>query len=250
MNPDLQRDGVAILPAFIDAATGARLRAVCDEALATWRAGLGGRDTTNLAYLTDPKWYGGRPGPARELIEWIASPPLVAAMTEVAGERYVLHNTQYFPEPLARSWIGDWHRDCQFIARDPDDERAIRAENHGWHLRVALVDDDHLEYVPGSERRDDDAAEADARARRVGVDLPTARRIALRAGDAAVFSAWGVHRGRYLAGRERRTLDVIFNGRRAERLTADCFPPAMAAAGLSEPARTLLARSGLLAAGC
>jgi hypothetical protein len=55
-----------------------------------------------------------------------------------------------------------------------------------------------------------------------------------------------VHRGRYVAGRERRGFDVIFAERRSPRCPPDAFPPPMPARGLSERARELLARSGLL----
>ena len=206
------RQGFALFPRFLAAAQIAPLRAACDRILERQRAGDDGGDTTNLAYLTDGRWHPHGDADRITLLEFIASPRITALIAASAGVPS-FHNTQYFMEPRARSWIGAWHRDCQFLVETPAQEDAVRSQACGVHFRVALVDDDHLEYVPGSEQRADSVTEHTVRwsSTKVEDDLPGAVRLPLRAGDALLFHAWGIHRGRYVASRPRRTLDLIYN---------------------------------------
>lgn len=239
--------GLVLLRGWANVADLVPLRGVCDTALAAWRAQQDGVDGTNLAYLTDARWYAGTTVSPQVLLEWIASERVTALLTPVLGPAFVLHNTQYFPEPVGRSWIGAWHRDCQYLVASRAEEHQVRAELQAWHLRIAFVDDDHLEVVPGSAPRADTADEAQARATGDARELPGAQRVSLRAGDAVLFHAWSIHRGRYVQGPSRRSLDVIIGDRRCDRCPADAFPAPIPAAGLSARAAALVARSGLLA---
>ncbi|HYE04793.1 MAG TPA: phytanoyl-CoA dioxygenase family protein [Planctomycetota bacterium] len=234
-----RRDGFAVLPRWLDVRARTRLRAIVDRA-AERCAGPCPEDTTNLAYLTDPRWFAGRDGDLRELLGWVARATADAAL--IAGDTAIFVNTQYFSEPRARSWNGDWHRDCQFM-RGFAGEDAIRSASHGLHLRVALVDDDHLEIAPGSHARADTPEESRARRERLDVAVP-ARRIALRAGDGLLFHAWSVHRGRYLTGAPRRTFDLVLAlGDGCRDCPPDCFPPPPPLMGLRADAQRFFRRS-------
>lgn len=235
------RQGFAVFPRFLAAAQVAPLRAACDRVLERQRAGGGGRDTTNIAYLTDGRWHPDGDHDRLVLLEFIASPRITGLISRAVGTPS-FHNTQYFMEPRTRSWTGVWHRDCQFLVHGPGEEDAIRAGGCGVHFRVALVDDDHLEYIPASEQRSDTAQELAARWPSAGQPtsdaLPGTVRLSLRAGDALLFHAWGIHRGRYVSGSPRRTLDVIYNiGMPPARCPADAFAEPVPLTGLSPTAR-------------
>ena len=51
--------------------------------------------------------------------------------------------------------------------------------------------------------------------------MPGRMRIALQAGDACLFHAWGIHRGNYQANVPRQTLDIIYGWGK----TCDYAPP-------------------------
>lgn len=233
------RHGFALFPRFLATAQIAPLRAACDRVLERQRV-VSDADTTNIAYLTDGRWHPDGDADRITLLEFIASPRITALIAAAVGAPS-FHNTQYFMEPRARSWTGAWHRDCQFLVETPLHEDAIRAQSCGVHFRVALVDDDHLEYVPGSEQRADSPAERAARwaagAGKVDAALPGAVRLPLRAGDALLFHAWGVHRGRYVASSPRRTLDLIYNiGAPPPGCPSDAFAEPVPLTGLSPTA--------------
>lgn len=236
------RQGFALFPRFLAAAQIAPLRAACDRILERQRASSDGGDTTNIAYLTDGRWHPDGDTDRITLLEFIASPRITALIAAAVGAPS-FHNTQYFMEPRVRSWTGAWHRDCQFLVTSPAQEDAVRAQACGVHFRVALVDDDHLEYLPGSEQRADSVAEHTARwstgAEKKDNDLPGAVRLPLRAGDALLFHAWGIHRGRYVATRPRRTLDLIYNiGAPPPACPRDAFAEPVPLTGLSPTAHT------------
>jgi len=167
-----------------------------------------------MAGLTDLRlWWGDRAGLVA-IAEFAASPPVLALVERAAGGPVLFHNTQYFMEPHTRDWDGDWHRDMQFMAHTDDIEWACIRASTGVHFRVALVDDPWFEIVPGSQARWDTPAEyavrrgGDAAARHGA--MPGGQALPLQAGDALLFHAWSIHRGRYSARKPRRTLDIIF----------------------------------------
>jgi hypothetical protein len=238
------RQGIAVFPRFLATAQVALLRAACDRVLERQRAD-DARDTTNIAYLTNSRWHPDGDADRLALLEFIASPCITTLITGAIGAPS-FHNTQYFMEPRTRSWTGSWHRDCQFLVDAPAQEDAIRAGSRGVHFRVALVDDDHLEYIPRSEQRADTAQELTARWSHGGQPmtdtLPGAVRLPLRTGDALLFHAWGIHRGRYVAGCPRRTLDVIYDiGAPPAGCPADAFAEPVPLAGLSPTAHAFFA---------
>lgn len=214
------RDGLVVVRRLFDARRVAELREVCDEIFGQWVAESEdpsrAADYTNMAYLTEPRFLAGRPRRRAVLLGAVADERVLDVVVNLFGRELPFLNTQYFFEPASHTRGGDWHRDQQFGAPDEATERARMAAVTGVHAHLALAPDDHLEYVPGSHARWDTPAELRIRrgldgAARNSDAMPGARRVVLDAGDAVFFSPWGIHRGRYVAARPRRTLDVIYS---------------------------------------
>ena len=116
----------------------------------------------------------------------------------------------------------------------------------GIHLHIALVADDSLSYLPGSHRRRDLPEErrirrADDPDTRSNGTMPGAEVVRLGAGDAALFNAWGIHRGRYDPARPRRTLDILYQTGdmcREAPPPPTCFEDRSVMSGLSPDARS------------
>lgn len=206
------RNGWVRLPGFLAPAEIARLRRACDRALGAWEAETGGRpaDATNMADLTEARYFEGVEGELAAILAFAADPRILDLLEEASGAPALFHNTQYFFEQPERSWAGAWHRDTQFMAADAETERARMASGAGAHFRVAFLADDRLEIVPGSHARWDDENELAIRRRGADAAMPGARRLALAPGDALLFHGWSIHRGDY-GPRPRRTLDVIYD---------------------------------------
>ena len=226
----------------------ARLRAACDRAERTWRNGLPAprRDSplSNMAYLTDPRWYDDRRVPA-EILQFVADRSVLDLIEAITGGAPLFHNTQYFMEQRGADWEGEWHRDTQFLAPDAATERRHIAESTGVHFRVALEDDPWLRIVPGSHRRWDTAQEWAIRREGRRGDPVGAVAVPLKAGDAMLFHAWSIHQGLYRRQPARRTLDVIYmtrgSGERA--LTPKvCMPSELRMASLPRDARAFYER--------
>ncbi|MDJ1181651.1 phytanoyl-CoA dioxygenase family protein [Roseofilum casamattae] len=214
-------NGYCIIPALVTEDGVSDMRSICDRVLeqvlqeSDNRAEL--EDASNIAYLTEPKYYSKEPESLLKLLEFIAQDQIVLILQSIADGQFPLfHNTQYFKQPLYRSWQGIWHRDTQFLAPDPELEKQRIAEFTAVHFRVAFCDDACLEYVPGSEKRWDTPAELAIRKKitegniTAPAEMPGAKTINLRAGDACLFHAWGIHRGTYRQDLPRRTLDIIY----------------------------------------
>ena len=215
-----RREGWVRFPGFLASAERAALAPLCERILDQWLARRAARSDstrqTNLAYLTDPRYFAGRPDDLVRLLEFVADPRILAILGAVGGAVPVFHNTQLFHNPPEPDWAGPWHRDTQFLARDPALERERMARFTSVHFRVAFEDDARLQFVPGSERRWDTAEEESIRRggnpeAAASDDMPKAATLAMKAGDALLFHAWGIHRGRrYGAAPRRRTLDIIY----------------------------------------
>jgi ectoine hydroxylase-related dioxygenase (phytanoyl-CoA dioxygenase family) len=205
--------GLVVIPGFLDQSKIAELRRICDHVLKQTIAEVPDRaNASNIAYLTERKYFHGHEADLLHLLEFIADQRIISLLTHLSGELPLFHNTQYFYNPETVLWDGDWHRDTQFLAPDAMLERQRIKQHTGVHFRVAFLADSQLEYVPGSERRWDVAAELEIRkgAQRNRPDMPGRRKIELGAGDACLFHAWGIHRGTYRPDIPRRTLDIIY----------------------------------------
>jgi hypothetical protein len=129
------------------------------------------------------------------------------------NEPFVFGQQDLYFNPLhGRSEDGFWHKDllkAQPIHEWPDARDTETGPS--LHVQEALLPSDHLEIVPGSHRRDYSAVEA-------GICLPYPNGPNIRSnampggctavlapGDALIFSATAIHRGRYHADSPRRT---------------------------------------------
>jgi hypothetical protein len=240
--------GYVVLPRFMGWRDRERLRAACDRAEHTSRERLPPerRDAplSNMAYLTDPRWYADGRVPA-EILEFVADRSVLNLIQAITGDAPLFHNTQYFMEQRGADWDGEWHRDTQFLAPDAETERRHIAESTGVHFRVALNDDPWLRIVPGSHRRWDTAQEWAIRREGASGDPANAVSVPLKAGDAMLFHAWSIHQGLYRREPVRRTVDVIYMTRgTAERaLTPQaCMPSAVRMASLPRAVRAFYAR--------
>jgi hypothetical protein len=205
--------GLVIIPGFLDPSEVGELRRICDHVLRQAIAEAPQRaNTSNIAYLTERRYFRAQEGDLLQLLEFIADPRILSLLSHLSGEVPLFHNTQYFYNPAGLSWNGDWHRDTQFLAPEAVIEQERMKQHTGVHFRVAFVADSRLEYVPGSERRWDLAGELDIRkgADPRRSDMPGRRKINLEAGGACLFHAWGIHRGTYRVDIPRRTLDIIY----------------------------------------
>lgn len=220
--------GYTVVRQLFDPAFVSDLRAICDDALRQWLAEA--RDyqeaanNTNMAYLTEPRYFVNQPDNLTLLLETIAHERIFTVLDLLDYDHLLFHNTQYFFNPATQTRAGNWHRDSQFDAPDEEIEWSRINSALGIHAHIALLHDENLEIVPGSHTRRDTPDEADIRHRRNGKSanddaMPNAIRIHLDAGDACFFSAWGIHRGNYIADIPRRTFDVIYG------MPVECYTP-------------------------
>ncbi|MGK7927931.1 MAG: phytanoyl-CoA dioxygenase family protein [Spirulina sp.] len=238
-------DGYMVFPNFINEIEVRELRGICDRVLNHIQAKREARgqfkDITNIAYLTETRYFRDNFLPLIDLLEFIASPSILSILEEIAGEIPLFHNTQYFYQPKFASWEGDWHRDSQFDAPDIELEKMRMQEFTGIHFRVAFLEDDCLEFVPGSQERWDTEIEFKIRkgTNPSFFNMPDRQRIHLKPGDACLFHAWGIHRGSYRIDKPRRTLDIIYGwgGKCYFTPPQMCLSNPSILASLSEPAR-------------
>jgi hypothetical protein len=208
-----ERDGYFILRSFATPDECTRLRAACDVVLARMLAEReAGRDATNIAFLTQRRFFAADLAPLALLLHWIASRRIRDSLEPLGEGPLLFFNTQYFHEQGSRTWDGPWHRDTQFESKDADEERARMHGSTAVHFRIACEPDERLELVPGSHRRWDSPEELAIRRgdAPTSSDMPGRVRIALDRGDACVFHAWMIHRGTYGPQPVRRTFDVLY----------------------------------------
>lgn len=222
--------GFCVFPQFLNQERVERLREICDRILEQWldRLPAASRNapSTNMAYLTEPHYFQTNTEELLELLEFVADPEILRILTSIAGEKPLFNNTQYFfNNPLSPSWEGDWHRDTQFLAPEPELEQQRMQQFTGVHFRVALLPDSCFAYVPASEQRWDSSEEYAIRKGegkpKNDRTMPNQQTIHLNLGDGLLFHAWGIHRGIYQQQIPRRTLDVIYQWGGI----CDYFPP-------------------------
>jgi hypothetical protein len=219
--------GYFIVRGFAGAAEVDALRGSCDRVLERKRAQSQsvGHTTTHIDGLLDPAEFEGEPQRLQQLLEFFGSPRLCALLRDLAppsvGDPW-LKTLQYFHEPTVRDWQGAWHRDSQFGRNDAEAEQAFMRSSTAVRFRVACLPDDRLELVPGTHARWDTDEELTIRKRQAlaglvvpvepsaDLAMPGAERVVLEPGDACVFHAWMIHRGRYTRSPARRTLDGFF----------------------------------------
>lgn len=228
------------------------LKQVCDRIFNQWLSEspnpTEAANFTNLAYLTEPRYFSHHPQELVWLLELMASETVFGPVQSVCDRELIFHNTQYFFEPATHTRDGDWHRDQQFDATDEAEEQRWMATTVGIHIHIALEPDDHLEIVPGTHARWDTPEERNIRKGLNGIarnalTMPGAVRVDLQPGDACVFNAWSIHRGRYVAGKPRRTFDVIYGTKPDSYVTPPtCFLDPKHLDGLSQTAHQFYSR--------
>lgn len=241
------KDGYAIIPQLLDIIQIEKLQRICDRIWEQWvRESLApekAANLTNMAFLTEDRYFINYPSELQFLLNVIASPKIINLLYHISERELLFHNTQYFFNPASHTRSGDWHRDQQFDAPDEETEQARMRDTIGIHLHIAFLPDRNLEYVPGSHKRWDFPQELEIRKGLNGVEknslyMPNAQRIHLQPGDAVFFDAWGIHRGNYIASIPRRTFDIIY-GTPADWClpSPTCFLQQNTLAGLAEPTR-------------
>ena len=109
--------------------------------------------------------------------------------------------------PHHQDFPGGWHRDIG--NRDPKLEEEMEElkrpiNNLRWYL--ALVDDDCLQIIPGSQLRNRTECERECLVNSPHDDLPEQKVIALKAGQVAFWCGKTIHRGSMRMDIERLTL--------------------------------------------
>jgi hypothetical protein len=222
-----QTEGYIVVRGLFDPARAQRLLGICDETLRRWREcdpqGLRRkveREPHEMRHLNHPAYREGRPHADFEAImDAIADPRLLDTIRTILGEPPLFRCTSYYYNPQHKSQDGNWHRDSQFMWPDESEERKRLIDqatnDDGVQMQIALVRSDDVEYVPRSHLRWDTPEEyairrADGAKNWCSNNMPGALRIALNPGDAAIFNAMGLHRGRYHTDKLRRTIMLTY----------------------------------------
>jgi len=225
-----------------------RVATICEQALATWKgaeaphlkdctqnpAKVGNPDNLEFRNVHHPAFYRERPEDLTFLLDFIAQ-PLIRELVEGLFEAPSLFRgtTVWFnPESLHQD--GNWHRDTQFLYPDLEEERR-EVENApltgpSVQLQIALAPSEDIEFVPGSHRRWDTAAEfqirmGDAKTHCRSNSMPDAVRIRQARGDIAIFNPVGLHRGRYHNDKLRRVLMLTYTRADSPREDWFCHQP-------------------------
>jgi hypothetical protein len=218
-----QRDGAVHVPGLLKPECLPELRKMAEWCLSRWnlhnpetgKPGLT-EDLDNIFHINRPEYFESRPDLLRLLLETAAHPDILRILAEILGSPPIFRHTTLWKNPLDKNADGSWHRDSQFLTKtELEEKKLIENANttsfRSIQVQIALVSNDDVEVVPGSHLRWD--SDEEYRIRRQddyrnssSHDMPGAFRIAMKPGDAAFFSSFGLHRGRYLQDNYRRTL--------------------------------------------
>jgi hypothetical protein len=220
--------GYVLVPSLITPERAARLSEICDAILAQWRAcdpqtGRPGDkpDATVMRHLNHPAYFVERPANAWrvEILEAAADPNVLEVARTILGEEPMFRCTSLFFNPSGIHLDGNWHRDAQFMTKTEDEETQMILSagdgGDGMQLQIALIPSEDIEVVPGSHLRWDTPEEyavrkADGGAHNRSNDMPGAVRVRQGPGDAVLFNAMAIHRGRYYNDMLRRTLMLTY----------------------------------------
>lgn len=218
--------GYVVVPQLISVERAAHLHAICDRILAQWRAcdpqtGKPGdkTDATVMRHLNHPAYFATQANGLDDILEVAADPAVLRVAETLFGEPPMFRSTSLFFNPSGIHVDGNWHRDAQFMTKTEDDERAMILNagdgGSGMQLQIALVPSEDIEVVPASHLRWDTPEEyairkADGGAHNRSNAMPGAVRVKQNAGDAVLFNAMMLHRGRYYREPLRRTLMLTY----------------------------------------
>ena len=204
------------------------LRRICEGALARFvTTGTEGNQPSGrhysargrmLIHLNHPGYHRERPPDLSTLLNAVAGEDAVAVATAILGEPPLFMQCNLYFEPPRESWLGGWHRDCQYdkfdLRPDADTERIVLGEAvpaREMHMHICLCDSAATEIVPGSQKRWDTPEEYEVRVNDYWSDeMPGRQPIRLQAGDLAFFHVNSIHRGLYSRRKRRRTIAVTW----------------------------------------
>ncbi|MGB3190604.1 MAG: phytanoyl-CoA dioxygenase family protein [Limnoraphis sp.] len=211
--------GYFVVPKLLESSVVNELKLICDRILDQWinesRSPSEAANLTNMAFLTEPRYFLRYPEQLTQLLNIISDDSILNIIEYIFNVPLLFHNTQYFFNPANKTQSGDWHRDQQFDAKTEAIEKLRMQNTIGIHVHIAFLPDHNLEYISGSNRRWDSPEEFKIRKGLNGQpknldNIPNSTRIHLEIGDAVFFDAWGIHRGNYIAEIPRRTFDIIY----------------------------------------
>ena len=216
--------GYAIVRGAYDQERVARLLAICNRVLEQWRRAPQthnppvGPQSNYMRHLNHPEYHRESPGELAYLLDSVAEPRLIEAVEAALEDEFLFSATSLYFNPTGVSEDGFWHKDSIGEWPDPRDKET----GIGVSVQIALVPSEDLELVPGSHARDYTDAERhicvdDDRAHNRSHEMPNAARMVLSPGDAVLFNALTVHRGRYHADKLRRTFMVVYRKVRTAR---------------------------------
>lgn len=225
-----QRDGYLLMPGALDRSAVSGLREASEHALAQWRATSNpdnqpgqfwaGPDGWILIHLNHPRYFMGRHDWLVRILDAVAAPPAIDAITKIMGEPPVFMQCNLYIDPPVRGHSngGHWHRDCQFYAGG--DEAVEKRLFHGeadppreLHMHIPLVPTQATGVVPGSHIRWDTPEEYEVRRRNPSAAMPGGIRLPMQPGDIGLFHVNSIHRGYYNVGVPRRTIAITFGSR-------------------------------------
>lgn len=238
---DWDRDGYLALRGMLDPTTVYAVKEACDHALAQWQANSTadsepGQWWNNaqawvMLHLNHAKYYEGRQALLVRLLNAIATPTAIDAVTRVMRvmrDEPVFMQANYYLDPSqAFANGGHWHRDCQFFAgNDEAVERRLFAEESDppreLHMHIPLVATRATGVVPGSHKRWDTTEQFFRRRHDSCGDFPGGIRLPMEPGDIGLFHVNSIHRGYYEVGVPRRTIAVTFGARSKHRRSIPC----------------------------
>jgi hypothetical protein len=210
---NFQRDGFALLPNLFQESELSLLHGVLGRFHRAWcqaNSQFYANKAINSAYLTDREFLSAED--RRALFRLLGDARLAPILDAVFPEPPAFLNTQLFFNPVNPNRKNYWHRDIQYTETPIAVQREQFNHINVIHLRLALMPEPGLEFVPGTHQRWDNDEQFAVRMaqnnRQVFDDLPNTKRVVMARGDLLIFSANMLHRGLY--GAERFAFDMLF----------------------------------------
>jgi len=178
-----------------------------------------GKDTIVFRHLNNPVWSKDKPEYCRRIMELAADPRCLGPVEQIFEGPSLFRTTSLMVPPRCKSMDGNWHRDWQFsLSPEKEKELVLRLRTKrivsGVQFQIALIDNDDLEYIPYSAGRYDTEEEFYVRIAdnwsHATDPLPNSIRFRLKAGDAVLINATGLHRGRYHTDIPRLTILLTY----------------------------------------
>ncbi|XID75201.1 phytanoyl-CoA dioxygenase family protein [Alkanindiges sp. WGS2144] len=210
------QQGYEVLPAFFSQHDIAQLRQIVAPIYQQWLTGnqhMAGFDQlVNMHSLTHPQYFKHQPELRLKFFNLLSPAKLVEFLKAQFGSAVYFHNTQLFFNPKDKNRQNYWHRDMQYSPISDSEQARVHKELLSLHVRIPLLAETGIELIPHSHQQWDSRLEHQVRFAKEGHqqhdDLPHSQLITLQPGDALIFNAQMIHRGRYDLNRERLALDL------------------------------------------